>query len=101
VPNAMDLLKNDEDRALFRLMLIPQEFGRPFAAPAGVPADRVAALRAAFDATANDPAFAAELAKQGATVELLKGEQLEQMAKELFATPKPVVDKLKAVLGPS
>ena len=45
------------------LILIRQEAGRPFAAPPGTPADRVAALRQAFEETLEDPDFIAEAEK--------------------------------------
>ena len=43
----------------------PLGFGRPYAAPPGVPAERIAALRAAFAATFKDPQFLADCKKQG------------------------------------
>src|SRR6202043_453638 len=42
VPLAVDLLKNSADREVLDLIVLPQEFGRPFLAPPGVPADRMA-----------------------------------------------------------
>ena len=41
VPLALDLLSNSEDKAFFRLAALPGEFGRPFVAPPGVPAERI------------------------------------------------------------
>lgn len=98
VPNVMSLVKDDKTAAMFRLMLLPQEFGRPIAAPKGIPDDRLAALRAAFVATTTDPAFLEELKAQKATVELLEGEALQKMADEIMATPKELIDELKTVL---
>src|SRR4051812_45249988 len=51
VPLVLDLAKTPEDRAALEMVVAPQLFSRPFAAPPGVPAERVAALRAAFAAT--------------------------------------------------
>ena len=51
VPSALELVTDPESRQVLELILIRQEPGRPFAAPPGVPADRLAALRRAFDAT--------------------------------------------------
>ena len=48
VPLATDLARNDRERAALDLILTQQVMGRPFAAPPGVPAARVAALRHAF-----------------------------------------------------
>ena len=51
VPNALDLAKTDADRAALNLVMARLDIGRPFFLPPNAPADRVAALRAAFDAT--------------------------------------------------
>lgn len=99
VPNVMDLVTDPDQRAMFRLMLLPQEFGRPFAAPPGVPEDRLAALRAAFVATANDPAFIADLELQQATVELVDGETVQALADEVMNTPPELVEQVKAILA--
>ena len=75
VPMIMDYVKDAKAKALFEFMFLPLEAGRPVAAPPEVPADRLAALRSAFEAAATDPEFKAELAKQNATVELITGER--------------------------
>ena len=57
VPNALDLAKTDADRAAMHLIMARLDIGRPFFLPPNVPADRVAALRKAFDDTMKDPAY--------------------------------------------
>ena len=64
IPFAPDLLKNDSDRSLLAAAAAPLGLGRPFAAPPEVPAERLAALRAAMMATFEDPAFLADCEKQ-------------------------------------
>jgi hypothetical protein len=59
----IDRIKNPEDRKAFDLIMSQQEYGRPFAFPPNVPADRVQAMRAAFNATMQDPAFRSEAEK--------------------------------------
>jgi hypothetical protein len=49
--------------------------GRPFAAPPGVPAERIALLRQAFDATLRDPQFLADAKKLQMEIDPLKGEE--------------------------
>jgi tripartite-type tricarboxylate transporter receptor subunit TctC len=99
VPNAMKLITDPAHQSMLRLMLLPQEFGRPFAAPKGIPEDRLAALREAFIATANDPAFLADLEKQNASVELLTGEDLQRMADEIMATPPEQIENITKMLA--
>ncbi|MDB5571546.1 MAG: Tripartite-type tricarboxylate transporter, receptor component TctC, partial [Hyphomicrobiales bacterium] len=55
VPLLQELATNEQDAAAMRLLSAPTAIGRPFFAPPGVPAERVKALRAAFDATMKDP----------------------------------------------
>src|SRR5262249_59574262 len=64
VPLALDLLTNEADKTLLTAASAPLGLGRPFGAPPGIPADRLAALRAAMIATFKDPAFLADCEKQ-------------------------------------
>ena len=64
VPRALDLLQTDADKTLLAVAAAPLALGRPFGAPPGIPADRLAALRGAMMATFKDPAFLADCAKQ-------------------------------------
>ncbi len=64
VPFALDLLDREADKILLRAASAPLGLGRPLAAPPGVPADRLAALRAATMATLADPAFRADCMQQ-------------------------------------
>ena len=63
VPLMIDLAPNDTVRTVFELISITGEIGRPFVTAPGVPADRVAALRQAFDDTMKDPEFLADAEK--------------------------------------
>src|SRR5215813_11365029 len=63
VPAALDLVSDPVKRQVLTLILIRQEPGRPVAAPPGVPAERVAALRHAFALTMKDPELVAEAEK--------------------------------------
>jgi tripartite-type tricarboxylate transporter receptor subunit TctC len=100
VPLLADLTKDPKVKALFEFLFAPLEAGRPVAAPPDVPADRLAALRKGFEDACNDPDFKAELAKQSATIELLKGEEIKSIVDKLYASPADVIDKVKALLKP-
>ena len=67
-------------------------------APPGVPADRAAALRKAFDATIKDPEFLAEAKLRGQEVNPVTGETLDKLLAELYATPKDVIAETKAAI---
>src|SRR5262249_20061475 len=55
-----DAAQSDEQRQMFAFVSAPNDLGQPFAAPPGIPADRLAAFRRAFETMAGDPAFRAE-----------------------------------------
>ncbi len=72
-------------------MLVSQAMARPFAAPPDVPADRKAALLAAFDATMQDSDFLAEAQKLNFDVRPVNAGQIDKMLAEVYATPKDVI----------
>ena len=98
VPLAIDLLKNPTDRKVFELVVLPQEFGRPFIAPPDVPADRAAAMRQAFAEVLTDPAFLAEARRLLLDVEPMKGEEVAVLVKSVLATPPDVVARVRRAL---
>ena len=70
VPSALDLAKTDEQRQMLKLILAGQEMARPFAAPPGMPADRKAALLAAFDAHDEGPEFPGRCQKRSSSTSI-------------------------------
>ena len=101
-PNApliYDLVSKPEDRQLLDLMIGPSAMARPFAAPPGLPAPLATILRRAFDATMKDPAFLAEANKIQAEIRPTTGEDVQKLVARLYATPRPVVDRVKKFLG--
>lgn len=91
VPLVMDLPASPQDKAALKLIVSRQSIARPFAAPPGVPADRLQALRAAFDATMKDPQFLAEAKRLNLEVRPVSGADVEKLIRELYATPKDIV----------
>jgi tripartite-type tricarboxylate transporter receptor subunit TctC len=101
VPSALDLVRDPEKRQVLELILIRQEAGRPFAAPPGVPADRLAALRRAFTATLDDPEFRAEADKAQLEIEPLTGAEIETLLATAYGAPKSIVQQAAALVEPS
>lgn len=89
----------EEVRQIFELTYSRERFGRLFVTPPDVPAERLKALRESFYATIRDPAFLADAKKTGTDIDLVQGEELEALAKRLYTTPKPVVDRMQAILS--
>src|SRR5438093_9574322 len=91
VPLIMDLVKTPEQRAVLRLIFARQVMGRPFLAPPGVPADRLALLRRAFMSTMKDSAFLAEAEKIKLEITPVTGEAVQKLVAEIYATPPEIV----------
>lgn len=98
VPNVYDYAKTESDRAALRLAMARLDIGRPFFVPPGVPADRVAALRKAFDDTMKDPAYLAEAKKLKIDVDPLTGAELANLVNQVFKTPADTVARVRAAL---
>lgn len=99
VPSALDLAKTDADRQALQLVMARLDFGRPFFLPPGVPPERVAALRKAFDETMKDPAFLAEAEKLKIDIDPVGGQALGELITQVFATPTDTVARVRAALG--
>jgi tripartite-type tricarboxylate transporter receptor subunit TctC len=99
VPLVTDLAKTEEQRQILRLIFARQVMGRPYLAPPGIPADRVAALRKAFMDTMADKDFLAEAEKAQLEITPVDGEAVQKLVGEIYQTPpeiaKKAVDLLK------
>jgi tripartite-type tricarboxylate transporter receptor subunit TctC len=100
VPAALDLVSDPVKKQVLTLILIRQEPGRPVAAPPGVPAERLSALRRAFDATMVDPEFVAEAAKLQMEIEPLSAADIDKLLATAYATPKTIVQQAAELLEP-
>ena len=78
---------------------VAQNVGMAFALPPDVPSDRAAALRKAFVAALADPALVEDARKRSMDIELVPGERLEQIIQRAYATPKPIIEKLRNIVG--
>lgn len=101
VPLLTDLSRGDKVKEpISRFVSLAMTVSRPLAAPPDVPADRIAILRKAFDATVKDAAFLAEADKLGAEIDPMDGRQVEDAVAEILSTPKDVITRIQAALAP-
>lgn len=98
VPTLLELAPNPEDRRMLRFLALKFEIGRPIYAPAGVPPDRLDALRAAFDKAVADPEFLAIAKREGIEIRPIDGKGVAKIVDEIMTTPKPVVDRTRETL---
>jgi tripartite-type tricarboxylate transporter receptor subunit TctC len=97
--NAREYLTDPNKRQTFDLLTASALIGRPYIVPKAVPADRLAALRAAFDATMKDPEFVADATKQRLTLTPMTGTEVENFIKALYKTPPEVVASARKISG--
>lgn len=101
VPLVMDLAKNAEQKQVLELLLAGQAMAWPYFVAAEVPAERVETLRAAFMGVAKDKEALAEADKLQIDIDPVTGQDMAEMIKPLYATPKPVVEKVRELAGRS
>ena len=99
VPLLRDMAKDDEALRLIDLFASPAALGKPMVVGPDVPADRVALLRQAYDATMRDPAFLAEADKVGVTILPVSGVELGERVKRIVESPPALVARAKAAIG--
>jgi tripartite-type tricarboxylate transporter receptor subunit TctC len=93
VPSIFEFIQKDEDRQIFQFLTASMEMGRPLLTPPDVPADRVAALRQAFLATMNDPAFIQEAEASGLEITVRTGEEIAALVNAEMQIPAAVIEK--------
>lgn len=101
VPSALDLVTSAEKRAILELILVRQETGRPIVGPPDVPADRLAILRRAFDATMKDEEFLNEAKKLQLDIDPLDAAAIEKLLAKAYDAPKNVVEAATRLVVPS
>jgi hypothetical protein len=98
VPSIYQLIKDPDDREVYTLIRSGSELGRPIMTPPGVPADRLAALRQAFEMAMKDNDFLAEAARQQLNVTVRTGPQLEAFVAHIYDTPQVVIEKARGYM---
>jgi tripartite-type tricarboxylate transporter receptor subunit TctC len=98
-PMVIDAAHSAEERKALELFFARAAMGRPFVAPPGVPADRIAALRAAFDAALADPAFLDDAKKLNLNVVPVRAGQMTEIVVNAYNTPAEIVRRTMRALG--
>ena len=98
VPMMSELARNDEDRQVLTFMSADMGISRAFVTTPDVPAERLSALRRAFEKMLRDPEFLAETQKVQMDISGSNGEAAQKVAESMLATPKPVLDRAKVLM---
>ena len=100
VPLPVEFAQTQDQKDIFEFIGKALAVGRPIGTSPGVPAERVAALRKAFDDTLVDKVFIDEAAKMGAEINPMDGATLQQLIDDVIGAPQSLKDKVKAVIPP-
>jgi tripartite-type tricarboxylate transporter receptor subunit TctC len=98
VPLALDFVKDPVDKKVMELIFSRQEIAFPYAAPPGVPADRLSALRKGFLDTLRDPSFVQEAEKMGLEVSPVSGEEVLKILTEAYSASSDIVERARAAV---
>lgn len=99
VPLIMDVTADPPVRAALKLIVSRQSIARPFATPPGVAPERLAILRAAFDATMQDPDFLSEARMLNLDVRPVSGAAVERLIKDMYASAPEAIKLATEAVG--
>lgn len=98
VPLMSDLARNDEEREILKLISSTVALGRPLLTTPQIPADRLAALRKAFDATMQDREFLAEAEKQKFDLRPAGWEKTTKIVADTVNASPAIIEKAKLAM---
>jgi tripartite-type tricarboxylate transporter receptor subunit TctC len=99
IPFAADLAKTEQEHQALDLFLARTNVGRPFIAPPGVPADRLAILRTAFAQVMKDPGLVQEAESSGLHPLYIAPEELQKYVADAYKMSPEIVALTKKAMG--
>jgi tripartite-type tricarboxylate transporter receptor subunit TctC len=100
VPLLQELASNKDQREVLDFISMAFAVGRPIATTPGVPPERLAALRKAFNETVVDPEFIKAAARIGAEIKPVYGDEMQRMMDAVINAPPAIKDKVRAAMPP-
>jgi hypothetical protein len=94
----MDILKTDEQRQIFRVLMGMKALGRPYFVAPEVPRDRSDALRLAFMQTMSDPEYVEEARRVLGIVDPTSGADMQKIVMDVYALPENVIEKTREAM---
>ena len=99
VPLMQELVKSELHKQVMTFMLADTAIARSIVTTPDVPADRLAALRQAFDAAIKDPALIKEAAQAQQDISPISGAEAQEVANSIVNASPEVVAEAKTILG--
>ncbi|MPZ39732.1 MAG: hypothetical protein GEU95_17065 [Rhizobiales bacterium] len=100
-PLLTELAQNDEQKQVLEVISGDAAVGRPILTAPDVPAERVRALRKAFDDTMRDPAFLEAAKKARMYFNPIGGDELQQIVGRIVSPSPQVIERVKEVIRPT
>jgi tripartite-type tricarboxylate transporter receptor subunit TctC len=97
-PTFIELATTQEGKTIFEFMALQNQTGRAIFAPPGVPPERVAALRRAFDASVKDAVMLSELERAGMEIEPSTGETVQAIVAKMINTPPEIAARMRQLI---
>jgi tripartite-type tricarboxylate transporter receptor subunit TctC len=98
-PTLIELMDKRKTPALSRkvtqVLLGSESIGRPMMATPGLPGDRLNILRQAYAKALSEPEIIAELKKKRMSLDVVSGEEIENVMREISSQPRDVVERVK------
>jgi tripartite-type tricarboxylate transporter receptor subunit TctC len=101
VPSLVEVIRNDEEKQLLKHLTTTAQIGHSIMTSPGVPAERAAVLRAAFDKMVEDPAFLSDAKKIGMFLDPAPGVTVQKIVEELMSLTPETRQKLRVAVGAS
>lgn len=95
IPTVFEKASTEAERQMLAIVFRSVMMSRPFATPPGVPGERLALLRAGFEAAVKDPALIGEAEKIGIKIEFTSPGQIEGLLRATFATDPALIEKVR------
>lgn len=98
VPTLPELAQSDEGRQVLHAAASTGAFGRSILTTPAVPAERLGALRKAFQAMVADPEFIAACTSRRLMIDPATGEEMDDLARRTLALPSALLAKVEAMM---
>jgi len=95
-----ELASTDADRIVLNSIANASDIGRSIFAPPNVPAERVTALRKAFQELIRDPDFIREADRRSVPLEPLPGDELQSMVTQSMNLTPALVERIHQTIRP-
>jgi tripartite-type tricarboxylate transporter receptor subunit TctC len=98
VPLALDLAKDTADRQAMQVICAPSATGYPSFMGPGVPKERIAAIRTAYEKTLKDPEFLDIMRQESLAVDPIDADEITKVIDDMYALPPSAVTRASDVL---